>query len=61
MSDSYDQGLESLKNALLIQQTIESLKLPKGTRLIGGKDGIEVHRKDGVSYRVVPIKPRPKD
>jgi hypothetical protein len=53
----YDAGLETLKDALLVFQTIESLKLPKGTRLIGGKSGIEVHRKDGVSYRVIPIAP----
>lgn len=45
-------------DALATMQIIASLKLPKKTRLIGTRDGMEVHRPDGISYRVQTIPPR---
>lgn len=47
-----------VKDALALMQVLASLKLPKGTRLVGTREGTEVHRKDGVSYIVRPIAPR---
>ena len=44
--------------AVAMAEVIMSLKLPKGTRIVGTREGTEVHRKDGVSYVVRPITPR---
>lgn len=45
-----------MMDGLALMQVIASLKLPKGTKLIGKREGTEVHRKDGISYlvRVIP-------
>lgn len=41
--------------ALALTQVLASLRLPKKTRLIGTRNGTEVHRPDGVSYLVSVI------
>lgn len=45
-------------DALALMQVLSSLRLPKGTKLVGTLEGTEVHRKDGISYLVRPIEPR---
>lgn len=45
-------------DALALMQVLATLKLPKGTVLVGTREGTEVHRKDGVSFLVRPIAPR---
>lgn len=44
--------------ALATMAMIATLKLPKGTTLVGSRDGVEVHRRDGVSYivRLIPAR-----
>lgn len=49
---------KTMLDALATMQIIASLKLPKGTTLVGTKAGMEVHRKDGISYIVNAIEPR---
>lgn len=61
MSEEYDKSLMIMKDALLNFQVITSLKLPKKTRIIGTKDGHEIHRPDGISYLVKPIPPKARD
>ena len=46
-----------MMDALALMQVIASLKLPKGTKLIGRSGGTEVYRKDGTSYLVRVIEP----
>lgn len=48
----------TVEAALALFQIIATLKLPKSTRLIGTREGTEVHRPDGVSYLVKAIPPR---
>lgn len=58
MSDTTLLSDSIMADALALMQVLASLKLPKGTRLVGTREGTEVHRKDGVSYIVRPIAPR---
>jgi len=61
MSEQYDKRVMIMKDALLNFQVISSLKLPKKTRIIGTKEGHEIHRPDGISYLVNPIPHKVKD
>lgn len=52
-----DENEKIMMDALATMQIIASLKLPKKTRLIGTRDGMDVHRPDGISYRIQTIPP----
>lgn len=47
-----------MTDAVAMACVLLTLKLPKGTRLVGTRAGTEVHRPDGVSYLVKAIPSR---
>ena len=50
-------GDKIISDALALVAVIESLKLPKGSRIRGTRDGTEIHRPDGISYLIKPLAP----